>query len=316
VDIQDLLNKVEAKTAERLLKAIKEETKKKGDSPLRDELNTSENSEQREDSVQFAPDDDSLPTIVIITALYDPECVAVLRAFDCQWRKEGREGVLYRTGILDLNCKRIQLVVASQSDMGMVPATILATKSIISWRPHLITMTGICAGVKEKVRLGDLIIAKQVVDYGSGKLKEDKFVPDYSTISLDSSCANYIQEFSSREDIMRSIRDAWEHKTGKPDTELQAHLGVIGSGAAVIARSQFVEEIQEYKRSILGIEMEAYGIAKAAEDAFPGKVKSLIIKGVQDYADDFKSDTYREYSAFVSAQFLKKFLDECTSHLL
>ena len=110
--------------------------------------------------------------------------------------------------------------------------------------------------------------------------------------------------------LLLTIRSKWETEVGRPQTEMRIHFGVIASGAAVIAKSEFVEEIQEYKRSILGIDMEAFGVAKAAESAFPHKITWMIIKGIQDYADNQKSNEYREYSAFVSAQFLKMFLEE------
>ncbi len=73
----------------------------------------------------------------------------------------------------------LHIVAAVQNDMGMVPAAILATKTVRAWRPKLVAMVGICAGVRGRVNLGDIIIGKQVFDYGSGKLVDGKLHPDY-----------------------------------------------------------------------------------------------------------------------------------------
>jgi nucleoside phosphorylase len=61
--------------------------------------------------------------------------------------------------------------------------------------------------------------------------------------------------------------------------------------------------------------MEAYAVAKAVQSHHPNGIKWMIIKGVQDFADSEKSDDYREYSAFVSVQFLIMFLKEHMSAL-
>lgn len=261
-------------------------------------------------------DSDGLPRVVILTALSNPECKEVLHVFSCQWSNEARGGILYRTGIAKFQNCTAKIVVASQHEMGMVSAAILTTKAIMSWQPTLVAMTGVCAGARNKVNLGDLIVVKQVVDYNAGKWKGNKFIPDYTTISLDDNYANYINVFSDKQDLAHIIRSEWNHAAGKPPTEIDIHFEVIASGAAVVACGEMVEEVQEHKRSICGIDMEAFGVAKAAESAFPSKVKWLIIKGVQDYADEQKSDAYREYSAFISAKFLKMFLDEHLSTLI
>jgi nucleoside phosphorylase len=75
-----------------------------------------------------------------------------------------------------------------------------------------------------------------------------------------------------------------------------------------VADEKIVDQIQQYKKSLLAIDMEAFGVAKAAMDSPSGPVNFLIVKGVQDFADADKSDEYRDYCAFVSAGFLRLFL--------
>lgn len=60
--------------------------------------------------------------------------------------------------------------------------------------------------------------------------------------------------------------------------------------------------------------MESYAIAEVANAALTREIPWLVVKGVQDFASPLKDDQYREYSAFVSATFIKKFLDYFFKH--
>jgi nucleoside phosphorylase len=245
--------------------------------------------------------------VAVVTALGSPELDQVLRVFGPSWQKEGRDGVVFNRTTFNLNGTDISVVAAVQTDMGMVPATILAVKTMQAWRPRVLAMTGICAGVKGKVNLGDVVIGRQVFDYGSGKLEAGRLTPDYQPVSLDDHMCSIAQDLARARPILNSIKESWPQKTGRPQTELQLHVGTIASGAAVVADDSVVEGIQEHKRSLHAIDMEAYGAARAATSSIIA-AKPLIIKGVQDFADEKKSDEFREYSAYVSAKCLHEFL--------
>jgi nucleoside phosphorylase len=74
--------------------------------------------------------------------------------------------------------------------------------------------------------------------------------------------------------------------------------------------------IQEHKKSLLGIDMEAYGVAQAAHEMLSERTKFIVCKSVCDFADEDKSDAYQEYCAFVSAEFMKEFLNHHARVLL
>ncbi|MCW5649789.1 MAG: hypothetical protein KIS62_08595 [Ramlibacter sp.] len=247
--------------------------------------------------------------IAIVVALHDPELHQVLDAFSPSWTKEGREGVIYNVAHIRLDQSDVTVVAAAQNTMGMVPATILTTKTIRAWQPKLLVMAGICAGVQEKVSLGDVIVARQVFDYGSGKLKNGILIPDYEPVTMDDELCNHVSDFSKDKAVLRGIKDAWPVATGVPQTELRAHVGAFASGAAVVSDEPTVKGIREHKRSLLGLDMEAYGVARATVSAKAPLAPFLIVKGVQDFATEAKSDEVREYAAYASARFLFCFLD-------
>lgn len=246
--------------------------------------------------------------IAVLVALPSPELDQVLRTLAPQWRKEGREGVVFNVAQAEIHGENLTIAVAVQNDMGMVPAAILATKTIRAWRPRLLAMAGICAGVKGKVNLGDIVVGKQLFDYGSGKLKNGRLQPDYQPVSMDDQLCNCAIHLASDKPTLSTIRADWPLATGKPDTDLHAHVGSMASGAAVVADDSVVEGIQQHKRSLIAVDMESYGFARAASSSL-SPTPFIVVKGVQDFANESKADDFREYAAFVSANYLYRFLN-------
>lgn len=253
--------------------------------------------------------------VAILTALRE-ERGRVLEAFAgaTTWTKEVRSGAEFDVGTVQSGESRLRIVVAQQNSMGMVPAAILTMKTLTSWRPCLVVMCGICAGVRGKANLGDVVVAKHLFDYGSGKLVGGNvLVPDYEPIPVDDDLCGYAEALACDKAWLRGVKDAWAG--AHPDTELQIQVGAMASGSAVVANDAVVHDIQQHKRSLTAIDMEGFGVARAVTSALQPRVPFLVAKGVQDYADDFKDDRYREFAAYASAQFVREFLERYWKHM-
>jgi nucleoside phosphorylase len=172
-----------------------------------------------------------------------------------------------------------------------------------------IAMTGICAGVRKKVDIGDIVIVQSVFDYGSGKIQGGKLHPDYIPVLVDPELCSMLKDFATNGSQLSKIATNFKQNGGKPKSELKAHVGALASGAAVVADATIVADITEHKRSLLGIDMESYGVAKATLEVGEGKTKFIIVKAASDYADSKKGDKYQDYCAYVSAAFLKCFFE-------
>jgi nucleoside phosphorylase len=250
----------------------------------------------------------SQPADVAVVVALPVEREKLLAALGGAQTDEVREGVMFRV-VRRLFCdEEATVAVAQQITMGMVPAAILAGKAIKAWSPKIVAMTGICAGIKEKVRLGDIIVGRHVFDYGSGKLEGGRLHPDYEPVVMDEDFCGYAANCANDAQLLSRIRALWPVASGRPVNDLEAHVGSLASGAAVVADETVVRGIQEHKRSLLGVDMEAYGLARAACSASP-RLPFVIVKGVQDFADSAKNDEYREYAAFVSAHFFTLWLE-------
>ena len=246
--------------------------------------------------------------IAIITAA-EVEFQAVL-ALDLDWKEESVPGdpQLYYTAEATENGEKKRLLLARQKYMGMPAASALVTRILAAFRPKCVCMVGITGGKKGEVRIGDLIVADESWDYGSGKWKDSDgnllFLPEPHYISLPPALHAFLTRDFSRE--LWAIRHQW-NKTAAVEKplDIRLHLGALASGAAVIQNDQILRQyIEPHQRKVLGIDMETYGVYYACENAPQPTPRYLSIKSVSDYVDADKNDKDQKYCAYVSARFL------------
>lgn len=208
-----------------------------------------------------------------------------------------------------------ELILARQHQMGMVAAALLTEKMINHFHPSMICMLGIAAGREGEVGLGDIIIANESWDYGSGKIKVSndgtKYIlePEPHQIAIDIRLKELL--LRNFDDTLYEIRKIWNKNQGKKiNTDIKIHMGPLASGAAVIQTEGILTEfIQPQNRKVLGIDMETYAVYYVAYNSSLNP-KFLSIKAVCDFANQHKNDNYQEYSAFVSTHFLMNILDD------
>lgn len=246
--------------------------------------------------------------MAIVCALEDPELAAVLKN-GWDWRAErvaGDSTSYFRADVLVEGRKRT-VICASATRMGMPATAVLATKMIHAFRPKILAMTGITAGVKGRGNLGDVIVADPSWDWGNGKWTsedgEPRFMAAPHQLPLEQEMRRRALKLARDEAALARIRSAWPGE--KPDHVLALRVGPLASGAAVLADGQSIARIVEQHREVLGVEMEAYGIFAAAAEVGAPRPAALVIKSVVDFGNRRKSDEFQRYSAFVSSEVLK-----------
>lgn len=249
--------------------------------------------------------------VCILTALQDPEMDAVLRL---PWRWEAAEPLdnsqFVRRGFITVEGQSYSVVAAVASRMGMIATALLASKMIARYRPRILGMTGICAGIKDKTALGDIIFADTSWDWQSGKRIKDKensqFSIDPHHLPVDEFLRARAQQLRSERVMWNDLRLAWPTPPGQ---ELRLLVGPIASGSAVLADGQIANEIRTQQRTLLGVEMEAYGLFAAASTAGQPKPMVLVMKSVCDFADPDKHDAMQAYASYTSAQAFRIFVE-------
>ena len=163
------------------------------------------------------------------------------------------------------------------------------------------------------MNFGDILIADQSWDYGSGKLRGDPYDPKSSIfapapnyIRIDSRLKEAIEHFiTRRKDLIAAIQVRWP---GNPvESVLKARVGPVASGAAVLESGSTIEEIRKHNRKLVGVEMETYGMYLAASVAPAPRPGFFSAKSVCDFGVPPKTDEYQKYAAFTSANFIREF---------
>jgi nucleoside phosphorylase/CheY-like chemotaxis protein len=258
--------------------------------------------------------------VAIITALPHPELDAVLKLNNSAWEeiKVDNDFVTYYKSVFKEGDKVKTIIAATADQMGMTASSHLVTKMILYFKPVYVIMSGIAAGIQDReLGYGDILIAEQSWDYGSGKIIEKNkegdelsdiyFEPDTRNIQLSSDLKAKISNFKLRKSaILDTIQNSWQADT--PNTKLKMHMGPIASGSYVISSETTLSDIKTQQRKLLGVEMETFGVYYAAEHSPEPKTKAISIKSVSDYGDGTKNDKYQKYAAYTSANFIYHFI--------
>jgi nucleoside phosphorylase len=179
---------------------------------------------------------------------------------------------------------------------------------IHAFRPKYIAMVGIAAGVRDRVKYGDVIIANPCWDWGSGKHTHRssdgvaRFAAAPFQAHHDGGLREQCQALAADQPVLDEIRRGWNGDT--PEHALSARVGPLASGAAVLADEDVMARIAEQHREIIGVEMEGYGVFVAAEESAEPRAKALVIKSVVDYGGTEKDDRFQGYGAYTAAAFL------------
>ncbi|ACS38971.1 response regulator [Methylorubrum extorquens] len=258
-------------------------------------------SEYFSDGVTFGAD------LAIICALEDVELEA-LRSCRDDWStlRLPHDETRYITCNIEVEGKSFSIIAAAAPRMGMPTTAVLATKMIFNFRPRYLAMVGICAGRYGKANLGDIILADPCWDWGSGKISsvndEPVFQPSPHHLDLEQDFVEAIREMKRDVALLAQIKAKYQGP--KPPHELSLHIGPLASGAVVVADKPTFHRLQDQHRNLLGIDMEAYGVAVACRGAGKPRPQFIVAKAVSDFADKDKADDFQPYAAHNSARFL------------
>ncbi|MBI5517107.1 MAG: hypothetical protein HY909_25235 [Deltaproteobacteria bacterium] len=92
----------------------------------------------------------------------------------------------------------------------------------------------------------------------------------------------------------------------QPRRSTKVRVAPIASGSAVQADPALWEELSQFARKALGVEMESHGVGTTAE--LHQVELALVMKGVMDNANKYKDDRIKPFAARASAECLLAFL--------
>lgn len=279
-----------------------------------------DNVKNAEESLEYGVD------ICVITALSDPEQSAIF-ATEIAWEDEPEymdSNTIIRRGKLSTaGGHQLSVISGCSMRMGSVEAALLTSKLIVRYRPKILAMAGICAGMEGKVAYGDAILGSPVWDWTSSKWDKDengndRVLPSPHYLDCSREVVSRFRILGQDIGYLAQLRNKWPGS--KPRDALSALVGPNASGPIVVADGTTLQNIKiNQNRDVLGLEMEAYGVYAAALAAGLPRPVVLSIKSVCDFADPRKNDEMQRYASYTSAQitveFLKRYARELASML-
>ena len=246
---------------------------------------------------------------------------------------------------------KLRVAVFKAGSQGNPAMAVLTTVIQMTLLPRLSILVGIAAGLKGKVKIGDVLIPERVVDFSfvvekdvkspgsqNGNAQKirlprhksyDKKGVSNSGLTRGISGAAGEDAIESRKSFMRTkgINPDADHTESFPPPELIAakdwgeflfahvgpikkipgvHDGILASSNALLKDESVLKELYDkhYDR-VRGADMEAAGFAEAC-DQFHSSW--MIVRGVSDFGDRFKSDSFHYYASASAAAYLSAFL--------
>lgn len=190
-------------------------------------------------------------------------------------------GTDYTKGIYTCNGETLEVIVA-RTDQTNVNAAIETERAIAHFDPEYAFFVGVAGGLKD-VKVGDIVIGRDVYGYERGKAEESNFKPrpqfGASTYALERLAGQYAKS------------EAWKQTTEKllnPEFApvIRTYIGTIASGEKVDAsiNSDLHQFLKQNASHALAIEMEGLGFLEVCR--MRPLVKTLLLRGISDLVDD------------------------------
>ncbi|MCP5381354.1 MAG: hypothetical protein H6912_03215 [Kordiimonadaceae bacterium] len=311
----DALEKIKTKLGPHLMVIIEEDDEGEWEGYLKDKIRYAQNASlTRLVSINQHYDYD----VLIITAL-DEEMAPFEDQFETSevdYFPNAKKFIFYDK---DKNIRRGITFSIGRSGQ---PSSASYTQSLIStFRPKLALMSGICGGVIDKVKLGDLIFFETSYAWDYGKWKEikdidgqkkTKFVSRPNPIGIVDSKSHKIARKILLSDFRNKLLNMSDVKKLKSDNNIlvELHLCDVGSGSAVVANNEIISKITNLNDSIWAVDMESYGFYHAAKHTNVIKPEFICIKSVSDYCSSKKNDDLHKLCSLISSKAIEVIIKE------
>jgi nucleoside phosphorylase len=249
--------------------------------------------------------------LCIITALPSVEMEAISRL---GWSWSAAEPIddttFVRKASFKSGANQYTALAGVTSRMGMVASALLASKLIEHARPRYLINAGICGGVAGKTNFGDVVLGDPCWDWQNGKHLADaggvRFAIAPEQLSVPGFVRARVEQLRTNVGLWSEVRNCWP---APPETELKVRIGPMASGSAVLADEDLLEVVTQQHRNLLAIDMEAYGVYAAANEACFPRPTAFALKAVSDFANGAKDDQWQAYAAYTSAACVRYFFE-------
>jgi nucleoside phosphorylase len=253
--------------------------------------------------------------VIIITVLQE-ELRAVQAAFDISPNTIENRSVdglrFWETRVANEYINRdLNVVITMIGQSRNVECAATCSKIFTVYNADLCVLVGIAAGVKDKVKLGDVVVAEEVLDYEGARRETggDKKRP--KPYSLEIEIRRHLGFFNPlqrnwHELLKESLQNIPELSV-LADWQPEYHEGVILAGEKLLADGSLPAMREEYHEKVRAAEQEGSGFARICQEY---SIPWLVFRGVSDYGDPSKPETkpWRLPSVVAAATAVKAFI--------
>jgi nucleoside phosphorylase len=262
---------------------------------------------------EIAAEKSAAPTDVLILTALAIEFQAARIAFgideDAPTAKTRNGQVHWRAQIPTGRGGLATCTIATFGTAGNLDAAAATASLLAEFKPKLVVMIGIAAGMRTKVALGDVVISDRVVAYEGGALLEkgvnqprpEMFRPTYAVQQ------DVTQYLASQASVKVRLANAWRlqdlrlpqsSEAGDVSKDVMPKAATIASGDKLLRDPNKFIQLRELHGKIDTAEMEAAGIFTAC---FQAGVDALVIRGISDFGDSTKDNQFHELAAKAAA---------------
>ena len=244
--------------------------------------------------------------LLILTAL--PVEYNAVRGFLTEINEETHKfGTVYERGNFRDSIGTVWEVALVEIGVGNVNAAVEAERAIAHFNPSISFLVGVAGGLKD-VAIGDVVVARKIYGYESGKAQDD-FKPRPEVFQSSYRMVQRASAEAKRADWLERLGDGTFAEPPK------VHLGAIAAGEKVVAstRSSTYQFLRSVYSDALAVEMEGRGFLQATHASQP--IEALVIRGISDLIDK-KSEADAHGSQAVAARHASAFAFEVLSKLV
>lgn len=204
------------------------------------------------------------------------------------------------------------LAVACFGSAGNVDAAASTAALIAELKPRVVVMVGIAAGMRDKCKLGEVVIADRIVAYEGAALiseqGETRTMSRHDLYRTPYEVQQDIVAYLAGEESLRSriqaaylladIRFPEDVEAGSVGLDLVPRLATIASGEKLLRDPDKFRALRDIHGKIEVAEMEAAGIATAC---FQAGALHMVVRGISDYGDEKKDDRFHALAAKAAA---------------
>lgn len=200
--------------------------------------------------------------IVMLTAL-EVEYAAVRAHLAGIEVHQHPSGTVFETG----HCAGNEFAIGL-TGMGNVGAAALTERAITEFEPDAVMFVGVAGGLRDWLKLGDVVVATRVYAYHGGREQEEGFLARPRAWEL-----TYHVEQQARV-LARSL------------PLLTVHFEPIAAGEVVLnsTKSPLAQQIHRHYNDAVAVEMESAGVASAGH--LNAGTPTVTVRGISDRVDD------------------------------